>query len=293
MAAQGNVAGAAQGGDNLTPMEQAITWIGFTPNQRGAIINEIGDTFNEVESLTSKDISDLAESYAKRTVADGRINFGLQRIKRLKAFIHWVMDFKRVNKIPTIEGLNQESFCEALRVAEQRAAIRKEESDSSDAIVKDASPGKLKDERKFDVWILQLTTMLSMIYGVMGVPLSYVIREVETPDEDETYDTFVEETIARAPLSGTAFEADARQVHQLVVSLTTGEQSEQWIKPLRKEQNGRRDVQALRNHYQGEGNASRRIAEAERLRNNLHYKSERAMPFQTFLIKAQHMFNCF
>jgi hypothetical protein len=120
MAAQIQAAGAAQVGDNLTPMERAITWMGFTQNQRGPIISDIGSTFTEVESLTSKDISELAESYSKRTVNDGRIIFGLQRTKRLKAFIHWVMDFKRVNRNPTLDGLNQDSFCEALRVAEQR-----------------------------------------------------------------------------------------------------------------------------------------------------------------------------
>jgi hypothetical protein len=132
-----------------------------------------------------------------------------------------------------------------------------------------------------------------MTLGVMGVPLSYVIRQDETPKEDAVYNTFVEECIARAPLEGTAFEADARHVHQIILSLTAGEHSEQWIKPLRKEQNGRRDIEALRNHYQGEGNSSRRIAEAERLRDTLHYKSERSMAFQTFLSKSQHMFNLF
>jgi hypothetical protein len=49
----------------------------------------------------------------------------------------------------------------------------------------------------------------------------------------------------------------------------------------------------LSNHYEGEGNLSRRIAEAEKLRDNLHYKSKRALPFQTFLSKTQNMFNLF
>ena len=48
-----------------------------------------------------------------------------------------------------------------------------------------------------------------------------------------------------------------------------------------------------RNHYGGEGNASRRIAPAEKLRETLHYKSERSMPFSTFLDHMQKMFNIF
>jgi RNA polymerase-interacting CarD/CdnL/TRCF family regulator len=67
---------------------------------------------------------------------------------------------------------------------------------------------------------------------------------------------------------------------------------EQWIKPLAKRQNRRADMIALRNQYSGEqGNTSRRIAAAEKLRDTLHYKKERALPFSTFLDKLQKMFN--
>ena len=51
---------------------------------------------------------------------------------------------------------------------------------------------------------------------------------------------------------------------------------------------------ALRKHYSGEGNTSRRrIAAAERIRDALHYKNERAMSFSTFPDKLQKMFNIF
>ena len=52
-------------------------------------------------------------------------------------------------------------------------------------------------------------------------------------------------------------------------------------------------MEALRNHYGGEGNASQCIATAEKLRKTLHYKSERSMPFSTFLDRMQKMFNIF
>ena len=52
-------------------------------------------------------------------------------------------------------------------------------------------------------------------------------------------------------------------------------------------------MQALRNHYQGEGNASHRIATAEKLKETLHYKSERSLTFTTFLDRMQKMFNIF
>ena len=89
------------------------------------------------------------------------------------------------------------------------------------------------------------------------------------------------------------FQADSRKVHQLLKSFLQAETAEQWIKPLEKKLNGRQDMEALRNHYAGEGNASRRIAMAERIRDSLHYKNERAMPFSGFLDKLQTMFNIF
>ena len=53
-------------------------------------------------------------------------------------------------------------------------------------------------------------------------------------------------------------------------------------------------MKALRDHYGGEGNtSSRRIAVAERIRDTLHYKNERAMQFSAFLDKLQKMFNIF
>ena len=71
------------------------------------------------------------------------------------------------------------------------------------------------------------------------------------------------------------------------------ESAEQWIKNLAPRVNGRLDMEALCNHYGGEGNASRHITMAEKLRKTLHYKSERSMTFSTFLDRMQKMFNIF
>ena len=57
--------------------------------------------------------------------------------------------------------------------------------------------------------------------------------------------------------------------------------------------NGRIDMSALRGHYQGEGNTTKRIAEDERLHDSLHYRNERGLPFASYLSKMQHMFTLF
>ena len=62
---------------------------------------------------------------------------------------------------------------------------------------------------------------------------------------------------------------------------------------MKSNQDGRADLKALNSYYQGEGNTTRLIAEPERSREMLHYKSERALPFGTFLHNLEQMFNMF
>ena len=126
-----------------------------------------------------------------------------------------------------------------------------------------------------------------------GIPLCYVIWDLEIPDRTAEFTNFNEKAIACAPLFGSNFQADARMVHQLLKSYLQAESAEQWIKPLARHQNGRRDMEALRGHYSGEGNTSRRIAVAERYRDTLHYKNEKTLSFSSFLDKIQTMFNIF
>ena len=50
---------------------------------------------------------------------------------------------------------------------------------------------------------------------------------------------------------------------------------------------------ALRAHFSGEGNATRRVVEADMLKETLHYKSERALSFEKFLTQCQKMYNIY
>ena len=236
-------------------MDTILTWIGFDQEAtRDCIRTEGFGTFADFMSTKAKDISSLAESYGRRTVADGRVIFGLRRIRHLIGLIHWVQDFRRVGEEPTIAGfVNAERFREALEEAFDRADVRKIEGDQSDTLSKAADPGKLKDERKWTEWEPAFVNYLSTIPGVTGVPLSYVVRQHEMPTPGEDYGNFNERSISCAPLTGNIFQADARKVHQLVKIFLQAETAEQWVRPHLKAQNGRFDMKALRDHYTGEG----------------------------------------
>ena len=79
----------------------------------------------------------------------------------------------------------------------------------------------------------------------------------------------------------------------MLTSFTTGQPSGDWIKSTARHSDGRRSMKQLRDHFSGEGNATRNIAEADRLKETLHYKSERAMPFETFLTQCEKMYNIY
>ena len=276
-------------------MDTILTWIGFDQEATRVRLREEGfDSFEDVLIMKEKDVRDLAESYGRRTVADGRTIFGLRKTRYLIGLTHWVQDFARVGEEPTLHGIdNALQFRTALDDATTRADVRRVEKDQSDTVSKAADPGKFKDECKWPEWEPAFVNYLSTIPGVNGIPLCYVVRELGVPDRSSDFASFNEKAIACAPLIGPNFQADSRKVHQLLKSYLQAESAEQWIKPMSRRQNGREDMEALRGHYSGEGNTSRRIAVAERYRDNLHYKNEKALSFSTFLDKVQTMFNIF
>ena len=55
--------------------------------------------------------------------------------------------------------------------------------------------------------------------------------------------------------------------------------------------NMRRSMQALCDQFSGEENSTRRIAEADRMKKYIHYKTKRSLSFEMFLTKCQKMFN--
>ena len=153
-----------------------------------------------------------------------------------------------------------------------------------DTISKAVDPGKFKDERKWPDWEPAFVNYVSTIPGSYHVPLSYIVREQEDPDQDHDFgDDFVSEMIACTPLHGARFRANSRHIHQLLKNYLVVETAEQWIKNLEPHADGCRDMLTLREHYSGEGNTSWRIATAERMREGLHYKNERSLAFSIFL----------
>lgn len=147
--------------------------------------------------------------------------------------------------------------------ARERALVRKRLKDKGgDDII---GPGQF-DLIDYVKWEKGLNNKLSSIQGIKGVPISYVVRLKDVVEDQDLLDkSFIMKTILLAPLSGTSFEADSREVHQIIVASTTGTDAEQFLKLVAKYECGRRGTNIIRAFYEGTGSTNRRMLEANNL----------------------------
>ena len=117
-----------------------------------------------------------------------------------------------------------------------------------------------------------------------GVPLSYVISENDNlPTAGRQYTSFVNATVYCAPLSSSYYDTDKKTSHQSLLLFITGQPSEDCIKRFSRYKYRRQSMQALCDHFPGEGNPAGRISESDRMKKYLHYKNERSLSFEMFL----------
>ena len=99
----------------LTEFQQVLQWLGFDDqDQRDSLEGELTDLAS-MSDITYKDISELQSSYAKRTIAEGQIHFGMNRTKRLKSLIDWIHNLERIGETPHNDEHDEHSFLEALQ----------------------------------------------------------------------------------------------------------------------------------------------------------------------------------
>jgi hypothetical protein len=162
-----------------------------------------------------------------------------------------------------------------------------------DTSSKVADPGKLGNQVDWYTWSCGFVSYLFTIPGSTGILLFYVVCELDEPKDLSDNDDYLTTLVGRAPLKGTIYVADRCQVHQLLTGKVLGEQAEEWICDDKNKQNGRVDFNNVRLHFEGEGNVSRQITQAEAIYKTLHYKQEGSMKFSPFLGRMQVMFQIY
>ena len=62
------------------------------------------ESYDYILTLEESNIVNLAKGFSDRTVAAGKISFGLRRTNLLKVTIHWDQDFRRISWTPSLIG---------------------------------------------------------------------------------------------------------------------------------------------------------------------------------------------
>ena len=128
-------------------IEQTLEWIRVTDSTDIANIRENFTTFDDLSHLTDSNINDLVDDFRRITLTASNYSMLLTIQKRLKFTMDWLLDFGRVDRVPTLVRIYQDSFCSALKKAGERADIIKKKKDQSDAISSKSAPGSLKGEK--------------------------------------------------------------------------------------------------------------------------------------------------
>ena len=88
-----------------------------------------------------------------------------------------------------------------------------------------------------------------MIVGAQGIPLSYVIRYNDTPDEKER-DTWKEKAVLAVSLTRILYKQDKLTVHNIILqNISDTSDAFTYVKPCIKKDNGRTEIKELRSKY--------------------------------------------
>ena len=82
-------------------------------------------------------------------------------------------------------------------------------------------------------------------------------------------------SVYRIPLVGTAFDSDNRAVYRKLKAFLINTPGWAWIEPFNATEDGRQAFRAWSDHYNGEGELSKRTALAKQRLDQLHYRNEK------------------
>mmetsp|Transcript_640 Transcript_640/g.1027 ORF Transcript_640/g.1027 Transcript_640/m.1027 type:complete len:211 (+) Transcript_640:528-1160(+) len=195
--------------------------------------------------------------------ADIKTFFNLMALgvkNRVRAMIQSAWDTIRIGQDPNAMAFHVVDAAMLLRRYMTHKKYVKDAPSFSEA-------AKLKDlaaEVKWQEWAPSFRNYFCVMPGRDGVPLSYVIRRDPLPLIVPGGD-FLTQYVSSAPLKGETYIFNSRLVDTLIVKfISDNETAEAKIQHLAAFSYGRRDIEVLRNHYEGVGVNARDITTSEK-----------------------------
>ena len=252
-------------------VEMGMEACGCSADQIPALsLNCFGNEFTK--NITEEDLKDSFKSLAEVTPAARRIRLTPVVKRNIRAYNAWIKHNYRLGLNPAME-----QFHPAIHTSDMldKAAHMKRFTSAKNNSKSVAEPEDFTKDIRWEDWNSTVSNYFRMIPGSDGVPLSYILREHDAPDLTPNPD-FKDDYVKNAPLVGTSFVSDAREVHAAIRKLIMGNtEAEAIIKPHESECNGRLDWKALTRHYEGEGLYANDIAKAREIISNLYYIDEK------------------
>ena len=244
---------------------QAFAFDGFQNVADFALINDT-DVTNMVKVMGTRD--------------ERAYNLGALQVKKVRALVFWARDLRqRQLPIPN-NGFTPAVLQETLQIMEA--------SENMDEVAVKRPPVLKQDN--WDDWEPTFVNYLKTLKGASGVPLDYVIRSDELTPQDFEQDDSRNRLIYGVALEGRVFDVDNMRVAHEITALM-GPETLPWVEP--HEDDGRNMMQALRDHYDGPGEVSKRYNKAKDELKGIHYASEGAFPFSLYVSKLKKIFRIY
>ena len=248
---------------------------------RNNLINVEGFANLGTLSILTNDrtVDDMAKRAASRTAAAGRVLLGTVQLQNIKALAWWVRDcLKRGQPLAAAD------FTPAvLQDSLERKEIEANVPDTS-ITVRDLEKF---NPNEFEFHEEAFKNLLGCTKGVRGEFLAYVTRDRVAPAVPRTD---AERRMYEMTLAGPKYDADNAATFRLLKAFLSTTPGEVWIEEHEATQNGRDAFLALCDHYNGQGELSKRLALAKASIQMLHYRHENALPFESYVSKLRKAF---
>ena len=229
------------------------------------------DDYNSILDKTFEEMDEDLKSYSILTVANGQIRLNPGTKRNIRGFMQWVKDQLRIGLDPTDTQFPIRDTAMLIRQHKSHKVF----CAKSKATMETAKPARFTEKIKWEEWEPTLSNFLRSIPGRNGIPLSYVIRPLETPTIIPDAD-FLDEYINRAPLTGSAYRQDASEVHTYITHFIAGNTiAEAKVMADTAAKNGRIDYINLKSHYEGVGINAIDIIAADKVIETLFYSGEK------------------
>ena len=271
-------------------VSDAMRASGFTADVAETVADELFiHSFKACKDKSKEALTRNFKALSAIAANKGGIKFTPKQQSCIEAFTQWVKHQYRMGRDPSSVRFEPNRAYDIL----ERATTHDQYLAKHEAISAAAKPEKLTKDIRWDDWYPSFQNYLRAIPGRNGIPLLYVIRDDDEPN-DMAKEDYLDEYVLRAKLSGEAYIADRKEVHTYITNLIAqNEEAEAVVKILENERDGRKDWKSLKLHYEGQGVFTSKIVNAEKDIDNLIYIGEKAahMNWLTFEQKLTGAFN--